>query len=384
MGAKGADEDADVISGLRGVLASATSICEVNGEEGRLFYRGIDIFELAENSNYEEVAHLLLIGKLPTRKELQATRKTLVENREPPKEVLELIRRAPPDTPPMSVLRTAVSALSHHDPDADDTSPEANLRKSLRLVSAFPTLVAAAARLKDKKKPVAAKPELGLAANLLCMLTGKEADPGVARAFDIALMLHAEHELNASTFAARQVASTLATMHASVTAAMAALSGPLHGGANTWVMKTLLEIKEPSAAEAWVAGALQKQQKIPGFGHPVYKVEDPRAAVLRRLSRDVGQRVNDLRWFEISREVELAVQKKRNLPTNVDFYSASLYCAMGIPPEQFTPLFAAARIAGWCAHVMEQQADNRILRPRAKYVGRRNQPYVPIEKRVSD
>jgi len=384
VGAKSVDEDADVISGLRGVLASATSICEVNGEEGKLSYRGIDIFELAENSNFEEVVHLLLIGKLPTRKELLATRKTLADNREPPKEIMELLKRTPAEAPPMAALRTAVSALSYYDPDANDGSPDANLRKSLRLISVFPTMLATAARLREKKKPVASKPELGLAANLLYMLTGKEADAGVARAFDIALVLHAEHELNASTFAARQVASTLANLHASVTAAMAALSGPLHGGANTWVMKTLLEIKEPAAAEAWVAAAFQKSQKVPGFGHPVYKVEDPRAAVLRRLSRDVGQRMDDLKWFEISREMELLIQKKRNLPTNVDFYSASMYYAMGIPLEQYTALFAASRMAGWCAHIMEQQADNRILRPRAKYVGKRNQAYVPIEKRISD
>lgn len=385
MGGKGAaEDDGDVVSGLRGVLAATTSLSEVNGEEGKLSYRGIDIFDLAEQSSFEEVVHLLLIGKLPARKELQATRKTLADHREPPKETMEILKHIPPEVAPMAALRTAVSSLAHHDPDVADGALEANLRKSLRLVSVFPTLLAANARLRSKKKPVPPKPDLGLAANLLYMLNGKESDPGVARAFDIALVLHAEHELNASTFAARQVASTLATLHAAITAAMGALSGPLHGGANAWVMKVLLEVADPKAADAWVSKSLQKGQKVPGFGHPVYKVEDPRAAVLRRLSRDVGQRTGDTKWFEISREVELAVQKRKNLPTNVDFYSASLYYAMGIPPEQFTPVFAASRMAGWCAHVMEQQAGNKILRPRAKYIGKRNQAYVPIEKRVAD
>jgi citrate synthase len=282
---------------------------------------------------------------------------------------------------PMSMLRTSVSAASAYDPDGWDQSAEANERKAIRLIARFPTLIATYHRLRTGQDAVSPNPKLPHAANLLYMLSGEEPEEEPARAFDICLVLHADHTMNASTFAARVVASTLADMHSAITAAIAALKGPLHGGANEAVMKMLEEIGDVERAEAYIKEKLSHKQRIMGFGHRVYKTEDPRAAHLRRLSRELGERAGDTRWYEISERIEKVVMEEKELYPNVDFYAASVYHSLGIPTDLFTPVFAASRVSGWTAHVREQFADNRLIRPESEYLGPRNQTYVAIEER---
>jgi len=368
-------------AGLRDVIAATSSICNVNGAEGKLIYVGYDIADLAEHSTFEEVIYLLWNGELPTKSQLAEHTRAIMAEAPLPAQMLDLLRAFPRTAPPMTVLRTAVSALAMFDPAASDISHEESMRKAILLTARIPTIVGAYHRLRNGKEPLAPRANQSLAWNLLYMLLGKEPDPRDARAMDVALILHADHELNASTFAAREVASTLADIYGAITAAVATLAGPSHGGANEKVMRMLEAIGTPDRAEAWVTNALENHGRIMGFGHAVYKTEDPRATVLRKLSRDLGERAGDTSWYEISTVIERVVRESKGLYANVDFYSASAYHALGIPTDLFTPVFACSRIAGWSAHVLEQYANNRLMRPRAEYVGPTNRPYVNIDQR---
>ncbi len=368
-------------AGLRGVVAASSSIGDVNGEKGELIYQGYNIHDLAEHSTFEETVFLLWHGHLPTQGELDELRRAIGEHYELPPQVVELIRTFPRDAEPMDMLRTAVSALDFYDKECCDISREGALRTATRLTAQFPVLVAAIERIRNGKDPIKPKPELNIATNFLYMLKGEMPSEREARIFDICLILHADHELNASTFTARVVAGTLADVYGAVTAAIAALSGPLHGGANTNVMKMLLEIGEVERAEAYVKDALAKKQKIMGIGHAVYKTEDPRATHLRRFSQEVGERAGNTKWYEISRTIEDIIKREKGMYPNVDFYSASTYYMMGIPLELYTPIFAISRISGWTGHILEQYSNNKLIRPRAEYIGPRDLKYVPIDQR---
>ena len=367
--------------GLEGVVATQSAICYVFGEEGRLIYRGYDINDLAEHATFEETAYLLLAGDLPTKAQLSGFVAEIKAAQKLPKVVQRFIKDAPLEANPMRVLRTAVSAAAFADPDAGDNSPAANHRKAVRLIAQLPTIVASFHRLRSKQQPLAPRRGLSLAANFLYMLTGAVPDGDAERAFDVALILHADHELNASTFAARVIAATLADLHGAVTGAIGALAGPLHGGANAEVMKMLLEIQTPDRAEAWVRRALAEKQKIMGFGHRVYRTEDPRAAQLRTLGERLAATAGQPQWSAIQQVIVDVVRQEKGLYPNVDFYSAPTYYVMGIPLDLFTPIFAVSRISGWCAHVLEQHADNRLIRPRADYVGSMNRRWTPVRQR---
>ena len=368
-------------AGLRNVVAGESSISSIDGERGILAYRGIDIHALAEQSSFEEVSFLLHRGKLPTRAELAAFTQELARERPVPAPTVSVLRLFPASTHPMTSLRSAVSALGAFDPDADDDTPPANARKALRLTAQMATVVALVERARRGRDPVAPDPSLSHAANFLYMLTGGRPRPEAERAMDMALVLHADHEFNASTFAARVAASTLADMHGAITAALATLKGPLHGGANEAVMKTLQEIGAPERAEGWVRDALATKKKIMGFGHAVYRTEDPRATHLRRMSRQLGDTNGDQRWYELSERLEALVRAQKGLNANVDFYSASVYHSLGIPTDLFTPVFAVSRVAGWTAHVLEQLGNNRLIRPESEYTGPRDVAYVPMNQR---
>jgi citrate synthase len=369
------------LKGLEGVVANESAICYVFGEEGRLIYRGYDISDLAEHSTFEETAYLLLKGDLPTREQLREFLEELRLARKLDSVTQRVIKDAPPESHPMSVLRTAISASVFADPDRDDHSAPAEYRKAVRLIARVPTMVAMFHRLRRGERPLAARRGMTHAATLLYQLTGTVPEPEVARALDVSLILHADHELNASTFAARVIAATLADVHGAVTGAVAALAGPLHGGANMEVMKMLLEIGTPDRAEGWVRERLTRRDKIMGFGHRVYRTEDPRAAHLRRMSEQLGRRFGQSHWFAMQRVIEDVMRREKGLYCNVDFYSASMYYVMGIPLDLYTPIFAASRVSGWCAHVLEQHADNRLIRPRAEYVGAMNRAWMPPRKR---
>jgi 2-methylcitrate synthase len=367
--------------GLEGVVANESSICYVFGEEGRLIYRGYDIHDLAEHSTFEETAYLLLEGDLPTRGQLRAFDGHLKGQQKLDKVVQRVIRDAPRTADPMDVLRSAVSAAAYTDPDAHDNSREAESRKAVRLLARTPTMVAMYHALRNGRRPRSPRKTLSIAANLLYLLSGRVPDDDVARALDVALILHADHELNASTFAARVIAATLADVHGAVTGAIAALAGSLHGGANTEVMKMLLEIRTPDRAAEWIRDRLARKQRVMGFGHRVYRTEDPRATVLRRMAEDMGKKFGQPHWYEIQRIIEDVMLREKGLYCNVDFYSASMYYVMGIPLDLYTPIFAISRMSGWCAHVLEQHADNRLIRPRADYVGTIDRKWTPPRKR---
>ena len=368
-------------TGLRGVVVGTSTVSDVVGDKGELIYQGYNIHDLARNSNFEEVAFLLWNKRLPTRSELDGLRRQIGESYAVPSQVIDLIRQLPREADPIDVLRTAVSALESYDPAARDLSPAASHRTSIKLTAQFATLVAAAERIRRGEAPIAALPNENIATNFLYMLKGEKPSEHDAHIFDVCLVLHADHELNASTFTARVVAGTLASLYASVVAAIGALSGPLHGGANTNVMKTLLEIGDVENVETFVKRALAEKRKMMGFGHAVYKTEDPRATHLRQFSKEMGERAGQSKWYEMSRKVEEVMMREKGLYPNVDFYSASTYYMMGIPLDLYTPIFAVSRITGWTAHVLEQYADNKLIRPRAEYVGERNLPYVPIDQR---
>ena len=367
------------VKGLEGVVALESKISSIIGSV--LTYRGISIDELAENATYEEVVYLLWFGKLPNRAELTDFTSKLREGGTLPAEIKQLIKTFPPNAHPMDSLRTAVSALGLYDPDTADMSKEANVRKAIRLTAQVPAIVAAIYRSKNNQEIIEPRNDLSIAANFLYMLDGKEPDPVAIKAIDTALVLHADHELNASTFAAREAVSTLADMHGGVVSAIATLKGPLHGGANEAVMKMLLKIGSVDKIDQFIEDALANREKIMGFGHRVYKNGDPRAKHLRRMSEDLGKLKGDTRWFEMSTRIDDAVTSKKGLLPNVDFYSASTYYILGIPIELFTPVFATSRISGWLAHIMEQYADNRLIRPRADYTGPVDQHYIPIDER---
>ncbi|MFL6208085.1 MAG: citrate/2-methylcitrate synthase [Pyrinomonadaceae bacterium] len=368
-------------AGLRGVVAASSSIGDVNGERGELIYQGYNIHDLAAHSTFEEVVFLLWHGRLPNQSELDELKQTIGASYEVPPQVLDLMRSFPRTAEPMDTLRTAISALAFYDQNARDTSRAGALRTATRLTAQFPVIVAAIERLRQGQELIAPESELNLASNFLYMLKGELPAERAARIFDVCLILHADHELNASTFTARVVAGTLADMYNAVTAALGALAGPLHGGANTNVMKMLLEIGEVERAESYVQAALAEKRKIMGIGHAVYKTEDPRATHLRKFSKEMGERKGETKWYEISRRIEEIVHREKGMYPNVDFYSASTYYMMDIPLDLYTPIFAVSRISGWTGHILEQYANNKLIRPRAEYIGPRDLTYVPIAER---
>jgi 2-methylcitrate synthase len=373
-------------AGLRDVVAAPSSICFIDGEKGILSYGGYNIHDLAQYSTFEEVVFLLWNGRLPKRDELDELNARLIANRALPAELISMLKSFPKSAVPMDTLRTAVSALAFYDPERSDSSLDANRRRAQGLTARFATLVAAIDRIRNGKEPLDPKPELSHAANFLYMLNGKDPMDVEARAFDIALILHADHEFNASTFAARVTAGTLADMYAAITSAVGALSGPLHGGANEQVMRMLLEIGSPEKVDKFVYDKLEAGGKIMGIGHAVYRTEDPRATHLRKMSEEIGKRQGDTKWFDMSQRIEEIVveemnKKQKPIRANVDFYSASTYYMLGIPVDLYTPIFAVSRISGWSAHVLEQLGNNKLIRPRSDYTGEMDLKYVPIDQR---
>lgn len=375
------DEDKKAQKGLKGVVAADSNISDVDGDLGKLIYRGYNIHELAKYSTFEETSYLLFKGELPNPAQLAEFTKVLVHHREIEKPVLDFLKSLPRETPPMTALRSAVSMSGAHDPLAEDNSVEANFEKSIRLTAEMTTIVAAIRRLQDGLEPVAPRSDLSHAANFMYMLNGKVPSADAAKAMDLILILHAEHGLNASTFAARVIAATLSDIYSSITGAIGALKGPLHGGANTEVLKTLMEVGSIENVVPWVESVRAKKGKFMGFGHAVYKVEDPRAVHLKELSRRLGIETGDPKWYDISIAMEKAVLAAIKKNCNVDFFSASLQHYMGIPGDMFTCIFAASRIVGWCAHVLEQLSDNKIIRPSSNYIGPAERAYEPMSAR---
>jgi citrate synthase len=369
--------------GLEGVVATTSSICYIDGDRGVLAYRGIDIHELADNSTFEETCYLLWFGHLPSRSELRDLRQRMAEERKLDNSIIHRLQLVPKHALPMDVLRTMVSTLSFFDPEEKNNDKEANLHKAIRLTSQVAMIVAAYDRIRKGKPVVEPDRSLSHAANFLLMLNGTPPSATAERALDIALILHADHELNASTFAARVTAATLSDMHSAMTSAIGCLKGPLHGGANEAVFH-ILEAIDQSGADAveYIKGMLAQKKKIPGFGHRVYHTEDPRATHLRKMSQDLGKSSGETKWFDFSNAIEKFIKADKKLNANVDFYSASTYHTLGIDVDLFTPVFAVSRISGWTAHVMEQLEDNRLIRPRADYIGPKYpQRYKPMDNR---
>ena len=372
------------IKGLEGIIATKSSICWIDGEAGVLSYRGIGIHELAKHSTFEETTYLLWFGVLPTVSQLADFSKELAFSRALNWRIYEFLRNVPTDATPMEVLRTAVSLLSLYDPDEKDSSHASNVRKSYRLTSQIAMIVAIFDRIRKGRTIIDPDRSLSHSANFLRMLNGVNPSETATRALDVALILQADHELNASTFAARVIASTLSDIHSAIVGAIGALKGPLHGGANAETMKILQAIDEAGADPVeYVKQMFAEKKKISGFGHRVYLTEDPRATHLRKMSEDLSRSAGNSKWFDMSRKIELFVNQEKKLNANVDFYSASTYTALGVEIDLFTPIFAISRIAGWTAHVIEQLDDNRLIRPRADYIGPPYpQAYTPIEKRL--
>lgn len=369
--------------GLEGVVAAQTALSRVDGEASTLHYLGIPIQELIAHSNYEEIVFLLFFRKLPLAAELEKFFKELAGLRALPDQVLNFLTEFPRSSHPMAVLRTMVSAVGLFDPQADSNSREANLQKAKRLVATLPTLVAAFHRVRLKQKIVHPKKVLSMAENFLLMLHGRPSPPEHVRALDRYLIMLADHGLNASTFAARVTISTESDIYSAVTSAIGTLKGDLHGSANQRAMEMFLKVGRPESAEGYVKKMFQEKKKIPGFGHRIYKKEDPRAPQFREIAEQLCRGTENERWFTVAREVEKAVQKEKPIPPNVDFYSAIVLYVLGIPVDFFTTIFAMSRVAGWTAHVLEQLEENRLIRPEADYIGPMNQTYVPIEKRKS-
>ncbi len=367
--------------GLDGIVAGQSSICFIDGQKGELVYRGISIDELATNASFEEVVYLLWNGSLPRMDELAGFQRELAANRALPEPVISFLKSVPKDAEPMDELRTAVSMLGIYDEESKDNSAGANRRKSLRLVSRFATVVANLHTFRTMGDYLRPNPALSHSSNFLYMMNGVEPGQTAFKTFDCALVLHADHEFNASTFAARVTAATLSDMYSAITSAVGTLKGPLHGGANEAVMKMLLEIKTLDRVEPYLHKLFSEKKKVPGFGHRVYKVEDPRAKHLKKFSRQLGETIGNLRWYEMSEKIEEYVKNEKRLVPNVDFYSASTYYYLGIPVELYTPIFALSRVAGWTAHVMEQYSNNRLIRPLSEYTGPHEIHFVPIEKR---
>jgi citrate synthase len=370
--------------GLEDVVAATSAICYLDGDRGVLAYYGYDIHDLAEGASFEEVCHLLWHRRLPNRAELGDLQSQLAAARPLGEPILRFLKQLPASDG-MDALRTMTSILGHFDPEASDNSQQANHRKAVRLTAQLASVVATYGRLQAGGGPIQPDPALGHAANFLYMLTGTRPNALSTRAFDIALVLHADHELNASTFAARVAAATLTDIHSAMVGAIGALKGPLHGGANADVMRLLIEIgpdAPPERIDEAIRSRLARKVKIPGFGHRVYRTEDPRATHLRRMSEELGKRAGNTRWFEMSRRIEQLVTSEKKLYPNVDFYSASTYYTLGIPIDLFTPIFAVSRISGWTAHCLEQYANNRLIRPRTDYIGPTYpQRFTPLEQR---
>jgi citrate synthase len=374
-------------AGLEDVVAGESAICYLDGDRGVLAYQGYDIHDLADaerGASFEEVCYLLWHGRLPSRSELGDLQTQLAAARVLPEPVLRAMRSLP-RVDGMDALRTLTSILGHYDQDAAVSSPQANYRKAVRLTGQIGSLVATWGRMAAGGGPIDPDPALGHAANFLYLLTGQRPGALAARAFDVSLVLHADHELNASTFAARVAAATLTDIHSAIVAAIGTLKGPLHGGANAEVMKMLLDIGKDAGAERaeeHVRARLARKEKISGFGHRVYRTEDPRATHLRRFSKQLGEKAGQPQWFEMSQRIEALVRAEKKLYPNVDFYSASMFYSLGIPIDLYTPIFAVSRISGWTAHVLEQYANNRLIRPRAEYIGPEYpQRYIPVERR---
>src|SRR5216684_479106 len=360
--------------GLAGVIAGETKICWVDPNAG-LMYRGYDIHEMADKATFEEVAYLLLNGELPNGKQLKEFKEQIAAQRELPKEVVEMLRLLPKSTHPMDMLRTGVSMLSAFDKDISDNSHDANIRKSIKLIARVSTLIADGYRISQGEKPLPEKPELSQAANFFYKLDGKVPEDWKTRMMDTIFNLYADHEFNASTFAARVTASTLAGIYAAVTSACGTLKGALHGGANEESMKMLEEIGTPDRAEEWLKKKLVAKEKIMGFGHRVYKKGDSRVPIMREIARDLGKRTGKEQWIAICEKLEEVMGREKQLYANVDLYAAPVFWMLGFAPELNTPLFAASRVAGWCAHVVEQQDNNRLIRPRSLYTGPPARPY---------
>ncbi len=369
--------------GLEGIVATTSGICYIDGDAGVLSYRGIDIHELAGKSTFEECTYLLWFGTLPTAVELKDFKQKLANARSLDWRVIDFLKQIPTKAAPMEVLRTAVSLLGIADPEDSDNSHDANVRKSIRLTSQISMIVAGFDRLRRRLPLIEPDRSLSHAGNFLYMLTGEKPIPEAEHAFDIALILHADHELNASTFAARVIAATLSDVHSAMTGAIGALKGPLHGGANEAVSHMLDAIEKSNADPVeHVRGMLARKEKVSGFGHRVYKTEDPRATHLRRMSEELGRAAGNTKWFDMSQAIETFIKSEKKLNANVDFYSASTYTTLGITPDLFTPIFAVSRIAGWAAHVIEQHDNNRLIRPRADYTGPTYPaPYIPLTER---
>jgi citrate synthase len=383
-------------TGLRGVTIASTKVSDVIGDQGKLIYRGYLVQELADNVSFEEVVHLLLYEKLPNPKELQHLKATLASERAVPDALIDALKTRPAESLPMDILQGATAMLANHDPDTRQADHDGTFRMGIRLIAKLATVLAAWERIRNGKEPVAPDPELDHAANFLYMLFGQRPDPEVARFMDAALVLHAEHSFNASTFAAREVASTRAHIYAAISAAIGSLSGDLHGGANVRVMQMLLNIGAPENAEAYVNQILKEGKKIMGLGHAVYKTDDPRAAIISSMSKRMGEMAGDTRWYDMSRILEVKGKeafkshKGTDIYVNVDFYSASLYYSMGIPVDLFSPVFAISRVAGWAAHVLEEQFAQAapkpmLYRPESDYIGDYCGPsecsFIPLDQR---
>ena len=370
--------------GLEDVVATSSAICYLDGERGVLAYCGYDIHDLAKSATFEEVCFLLWHRRLPSRAELGDLQSQLAAGRALPEPIVRLMRSLPP-VDGMDALRTITSALAHYDSDLADASPQAQYRKAVRLTAQVGTIVATWGRLQNGGGPLAPDPAMSHAASFLYLLSGERPNATAIRALDVALILHADHELNASTFAGRVAAATLTDIYSAIVAAIGTLKGPLHGGANAEVMKLLLELGQTATGERVdevVRGKLARKEKIPGFGHRVYKTEDPRATHLRRMSQDLGKRSGNTAWFDMSQRIEALVKGEKKLNPNVDFYSASTYYALGIPIDLYTPVFAVSRMSGWTAHILEQYANNRLIRPRADYTGPTYpQRFAPLDQR---
>ncbi len=371
------------VRGLEGIVAVDTAICDLDGPGGRLAYCGYDVPEMVRKGvTFEEIVYLLWNGELPAREQLKDLSSRLAAERSLPKEMLRALKLIPPGAQRTAALRGGVGMLGLYDPETEDNSPEANRRKALRLVAKLPTLVAAQHRIAAGERPLKPRKGLGHAANFLYMLSGRAPDRADARALDASLVLYAEHEINASTFTSRVVTSTLSDIYSAVTAAIGALKGPLHGGAGLAVMETLEEIGELAAVEPFVERALAQKRRFMGFGHRVYeKMGDPRAGVLVELAEEVCRRRGAEKWFEMARALDRAVRGRKGVIPNVDFYSAPLWRGLGIPMELFVPVIAISRVAGWTANILEQQADNRLIRPRARYTGAAGRPFRTLRSR---
>jgi len=371
-------------SGLEDVVVAQSSICFIDGQRGQLVYRGYDIDDLAQNSSFEEVAYLLWNGALPDREQLQQLRLDLSAAMVLPARVFDIMQSLPFDANPMRVLEICVAAMGTFDPDADDMSDAGNRTKAIRLMAQLPLMVTTWNRVRNDQIPVDPDPNQGIAYNFLKMLNDSEPDELSVRTFDAALILHADHELNASTFSARVTAATLSDLHSAVVSAIATLKGPLHGGANEAVMAMLLEIGDVDDVEDYMENLLAAKKKVMGFGHRVYKAKDPRAVILEKMSEELGKRKGEEKWFAMSRRVEEIFQPTvaaKGVYPNVDFYSASAYHVMGIPRDLFTPIFACSRVAGWTAHLLEQYANNRLFRPDSEYIGEKGLKWKPIDQR---